>query len=142
MHPASPPRLVSKSVRADTLMTSGYAAGTKLPALTAELPAPATMMIPAAWAEQTAVCSGSVWQSPHARCSPKLMFMTSMSFELSPSAFRAITWSKPHRTSDSLELPESSKTLTATRSASGATPTTPTLFTGAATVPATCVPCP
>ena len=70
------------------------------------------------------------------------MFMTSMSFVLSPSAFSAITWSKPHRTSDSLELPASSKTLTATSSASGATPTTPMPFLGAAAVPATCVPCP
>ena len=54
LQPASRPRTVSKSVRADTLMTSGNAAGTKLPALTAELPDPATMMIPAALAAQTA----------------------------------------------------------------------------------------
>ena len=41
-------------------MTSGNAAGTKVPALTAELPAPATMMIPAALAAQTAAWSVSV----------------------------------------------------------------------------------
>ena len=91
LQPPSPPRTVSKSVRADTLMTSGNAAGTKVPASTAELPEPATMMIPAALAAQTAAWRASVWQVPHARCSPKLMFITSMSFDGSASAFSAIT---------------------------------------------------
>ncbi len=70
------------------------------------------------------------------------MLMTSTSFDGLPSAFSARTWLKPHRTSASLELPASSKILTGTRRASGATPTTPTPFSGAKAVPETCVPCP
>ena len=140
--PGRSPRSPSKSASADTLMTSGYAAGTKFAALFAEFPEPATRMMPASLAAQMAPWRGSDWQSPQARSSPQLMFATEMSFDGSASRFSAVMWSSAQSANASDELPESSNIFTATRRASGATPTTPTSFSGAAAVPATCVPWP
>ena len=55
---------------------------------------------------------------------------------------RSTMWSSAQSASDSDELPASSNIFTATRRASGATPTTPSPLYGAAAVPATCVPWP
>ena len=120
--PFRPPGWPSKSASAETEITSGNAAGTNVLALTAELPAPPTSVIPAALAAQMAAWSASLAQSPQARSSPKLMFATCTSLVGSPSVARPMMWSSPQSTIASDEFPASSKTLIGTRWDSGATP--------------------
>ncbi len=108
-------------------------------ALAGEVPAASTPLLPAATTTTTpaAVARAMAWPSgpPAAPAPPRLAFTTSM------PPLRT-TQSSPAMNHDMLPLPASPMTLTPQTRAPGAVPTTPVPLSLAATVPATCVPCP
>ena len=88
--PPFPPGSPSRSVSAETAITSGKAAGMNVEASTVELPAAATNVIPAAWAWQMASRMPPSVQVPTDPTSPRLMLATMTSLVGSPSVARPV----------------------------------------------------
>src|SRR5688500_12980382 len=145
--PPSPPALPSVSARAETVMTSLYAAGTRAAALPESFAAAATTTTPALTTRQLAAWRMSLLltpQSPPSRPHLATLMLTaaiSGRFALLGSRWEAIQ-SRPQTYQDSNPAPVSSRILTAHRRTPGATPTTPLPLSIAPTVPATWVPWP
>src|SRR5215213_11720604 len=72
--PAKPPRSPSKSVKAETVITSGKAAGMNVDASENEFPAATTYVMPAPTERQIASRNPPSVQLPTDPTSPRLMF--------------------------------------------------------------------
>ncbi|MCZ0979574.1 hypothetical protein O1L60_12190 [Streptomyces diastatochromogenes] len=140
---AAPPGCPSKSAMAVTVRTSSYEAGRWLAMSSALLPAAATRVTPLFFTTlQIAWCQGSWLVLPQLPSSapspPRLMFATLMPYRAALFASQL----SPQMMLEVLPLPLAPSTFTAYSRAPGATPTTSSALSRAATVPATWVPWP